>query len=89
MPIWKLSPTDKKSDHWRASTYKGDVIVRGVSEGEARAKVTSEFRIATKKVHGGNTLFSPWDQPDLVSCKCLENSNYEEKGPVAILYSST
>lgn len=89
MPIWKLSPTDKRSDHWKASTYKGDVIVRAASEGEARAKATSEFRIATKKVLGGNTLFSPWDQPDLVICNRLENSSYEEKGPIAILYPNT
>ncbi len=86
MPIWKLTPIDKTSDHWRASTYKDHVIVRAASEDEARNKADLEFAIATKKVPGGDTLFCPWGQPNLVSCQRLENSNYEEKGPVAVLY---
>jgi hypothetical protein len=89
MPIWKLTPIDKTSNHWRASTHKDDVIVRASGEDKARAKAASEFIIATKRVPGGDTLFSPWDQPNLVSCQRLESSNYEEKGPEAVLYPGT
>jgi len=86
MRIWKLTPLDKTSDHWQASTHKGHVIVRAASEDEARNKATAEFTIATKRIRGGDTLFSPWGQSNLVSCQRLENSNFEEKGPVAVLY---
>jgi len=90
MPIWKLSPIDKTSDHWRTSTYKGDVIVRASSEKEARATAHSEFITATEIIRGGQTLWNtPWDQPNLVSCQRLEDSHYEEKGPVAVLYPNT
>ncbi len=89
MPIWKLTPIDTSSDHWRASAQKDYAIVRAASEGEARAQATSKFRIATKRVPGGDTVFSPWDQPKLVRCQRLENSNYEEKGPPAVLYPDT
>ena len=89
MPIWKLTPIDKTSDHWRASTHKDYVIVRATSEGEARAEATSEFIIATKKVPGADIPFSPWDQQNLVSCQRLENSNYDERGPAAVLYPDT
>ena len=34
MPLWHLLPLDSTSDHWRASTYKGEVIVRAASEAE-------------------------------------------------------
>ena len=86
MPIWKLTPLDKTSDHWKRSTHKDHVIVRAATEDQAREKAVSEFDIAAEGVPGGNTLFNPWDQPELVSCQRLENSNYEEKGPVAFLY---
>ena len=90
MPIWKLIPIDKTSDHWRTSTYKGDVIVRASSEKEARATARSEFRTATEVIRGGQTPWdTPWNQPNLVSCQRLEGSPYEEKGPVAVLYPDT
>jgi hypothetical protein len=89
MPIWELTPVDKTSDHWRASTHKNHIIVRAASEDEARAKATSEFIIATKQVPAGDTLFSPWNQANLVSCQRLEHSNYGEEGPVAVLYPGT
>lgn len=89
MPIYKLIPVDKISNHWRASTHRDYVIVRAASEDEARKKATSEFGIATQRELGSDALFSPWDQPDIVSCQRLEKSNYEEKGPAAVLYPDT
>ena len=86
MPIWQLTPIDRTSDHWQTSTYQGDVIVRAASEDEARTTAKSEFIKPAEKVPYGDTLLSPWDKPELVSCQRLEHSNYEEKGPAAILY---
>jgi hypothetical protein len=86
MPIWELTPVDETSDHWRASTYKGHVIVRAKDEDEARELANLNFVIATKRVPGGNTLYSPWKQSTIVSCRSVENSNYEEKGATGVLY---
>ena len=86
MPIWKLIPIDKTSDHWRASTHQGEVIIRASSEKEARKKAAQEFEKFIDRIRGEPTLWgSPWDQSNLVSCQRLEDSHYEEKGPVAIL----
>lgn len=46
MMIWKLTPTDVESSHWRGSTYKGEVIVRAEDEDEARHLAQSSFGIA-------------------------------------------
>ena len=42
MPLWQLLPIDSTSDHWRASTYQGEVLVRAASEAEARATATAQ-----------------------------------------------
>ena len=86
MPIWKLTPTDKKSDHWKRSYYWDYAIVRASSENEARAITKAEFDVDVKSVTGGDILFNPWDQPDLVACELLEKSDYPEDGPAEILY---
>src|SRR5262245_19030236 len=62
MPFWHLLPLDVASDHWRASTYKGDVIVRATSEAEARSTATTTFFRAYERVPGGIILFSPGSQ---------------------------
>lgn len=85
MPIWELMPSNKQSDHWKASTFKGCAIVRASSEEEARSIASLKFRIATRRFYGADTLFSPWDQPALVTCQRLENSGYKESGPTEIL----
>ncbi len=36
MMIFKLTPIDAEPDQWKASTYKGEVIVRAEDESEAR-----------------------------------------------------
>src|SRR5690242_14744573 len=41
MPFWRLLPSDSTSDHWRASTYTGEVIVRAASEADARSIATA------------------------------------------------
>ncbi len=86
MPIWKLTPTDKKSDHWKQSYYKDYVIVRASSENEARAITKAAFCENVKRVTGGDIPEDPWGQPDLVACELLEKSEYPEDGQAEILY---
>ena len=86
MPLWHLVPLESASDHWRASTYKGEVIVRALSEAEARSTATATFFRAYERVPGGAILFSPWAQPALVRCQCVEGLPYDDDGPTAVVY---
>jgi hypothetical protein len=43
MPLWHLLPLDRTSDHWHASTYQGEVIVRAASEAQARSTAATAF----------------------------------------------
>jgi len=88
MSIFKIAPTEKESERWRASTYKGDVIVRAENEDEARIK-EAQLKFANPTIitgPGQMTLRSPWIDLELVSCERLENSKYEENGPAGVLY---
>lgn len=87
MPIFKLTPIDTQSEHWRASTHKDYVIVRAENEKEARIIAELKFLNPTPNMGpGGNTINPPWSQSNLVSCQRLENSIYEERGPAEVLY---
>jgi hypothetical protein len=85
MAIWEPAPTDKESGDWRASRYKGRVVVRASSEDRARNLVSSKLHDAQKKVPGGDTTLNPWRQSDLVVCKILKDSDHDENGPDEIL----
>jgi hypothetical protein len=69
MPLWHLLPLDSTSDHWRSSTYKGEVIVRAASEAEARSTATATFFTAYARTPGDTMLFSPWGQASIVGCQ--------------------
>jgi hypothetical protein len=89
MPIWELISTDQKSDQWRASKYRGRVVVRALNEDKARDLASSKFHDASRGVPGGDTPLSPWRQPALVVCRCLKNSAYDKNGPDEILEPAT
>lgn len=86
MPIWKLIPIEETSDHWKVSTYKDYVIVRAADEDEAREKATLAFGIAARRNHGKDILLNPWNNPNLVTCQILKNSDFEEEGPAVVLF---
>jgi len=86
MPIWKLTPTSKESDHWRGSSYKGKVIVRAATEEAARARAASEYTVAGKKAAGSEAVTSSWDQLACVICQRLIDSDYEDTGPDQVLF---
>ncbi len=77
--IWKLKPTDVESDHWKGSTYKGEVIARAEDERQARALATLHFR-------GADTEALPWWRPELVTCETVDDWEGETDGPAEVLY---
>ena len=85
MAIWELLPTDKESPHWRHSRYKERIVVRAPSEDKARELVTPKLYDAAKTIPGGDTPENPWRRSDLVVCKLLKDSRYDEDGPDEIL----
>ena len=87
MLIYKLTPTEKTSDHWRASSYKGDVVIRAEDEDEARNIAKLKFLKAVKRISKyQDTPISPWSDSDLVKCERLENSDYDENGLAGVLF---
>jgi hypothetical protein len=85
MPLWHLLPLDSTTDHWRASTYKGEVIVRATSEPEARSTATATFFTAYARTPGDPMLFSPWGQPAIVGCQRVAGLPCDDQGPAAVV----
>ena len=85
MPIWKIEPVNPDEPHWRASTYVGPVIVRAADKVRARGVAAEAFGIAAEKPPGAEVPLVPWDYSWLVTCVRLENSDFDEEGPEAIL----
>ena len=84
--IWKLTPLDLESHNWRASTYKGQVIIRAATEDRARRIASMAFGIAVKRVLGETTAINPWGRIiGESSCERLVDSAYPEDGPDEIL----
>jgi len=87
MSVYKLEPTSEALDDWNASEYKGPVIVRAQNENSARKKVAvSEFGYWERIKELGSDVQSPWEVEEIVTCKQLDNSEYEEEGPDEILF---
>jgi len=85
VPIWKLEPVNLESEHWATSTHKGTAIVRASDPERARDVATRAFIIAVSISPSRNTLFSPWEQPELVACFHLVGSDFSESGPEEVL----
>lgn len=85
MPIWKLGPVNPDEHHWRASTYVGSVIVRAPDEATAGSVAAAAFGIAVAIAPGAEVPLLPWIHSWLVTCVRLDNSDFDEEGPEAIL----
>ena len=88
MKLWILQVIDNKSLDWEASTYRGEVIVRAVSESSARDEATQRFVIATRRVIGAPVKTTPWSQRELVSCNEYTGHEYQVDGPSGVLRHS-
>ena len=84
MKIWQLSPLDPDSHSWCRSDHKGEAIVRAENEREARQIAVMHFGRAAEKVPYQEPFF-PWDEPSVVKCIELENSEYSLDGPAELL----
>ena len=83
--IWKLVPVDVKRQKWEASIFKGELIVRAKDAGAARRTASGKYSIATRGEPGQESAASPWNDPNTVSCKRIDDARYEAEGPSAIL----
>ena len=87
--IWRLKALRLSSPHWKASTYRGDVIVRAQSEANARRLAAKAFGIGAGTALGREVAANPWNRPWLVAAKVLEGSQYDPDGEEEILYPLT
>ncbi len=86
MRIWRLKALSLSSPHWKASTYRGDVIVRAESEANARRLAAKAFGIGAGTVLGREVAANPWYRPWLVAAEVLEGSQFDPDGEEEILY---
>ncbi len=86
MMIFKLTPIDAESDHWKASTYKGEVIARAEDEQQARTLANMHFGLVRKQVRDAYTPTAPWRLPELVTCETVDDWEGETDGRVELLY---
>jgi len=86
MKIWKLSVFNEVSFDWRASTYKGETIIRAESEHNARRLATLSFFIAKPRASDGTIAANPWTQKNLVSCESIEDERYNSTGEEEVLF---
>jgi len=86
MPIWKLTPDEKKltEPNWEASTRKSEITIEAANEDEARKKAIMSYWIAVKRAPDGTIpIGCPWGSSDLVRCERLEDS--EDPGDEIII----
>ncbi len=86
MRIWRLKALILTSYHWKASTYKGDLIVRAETQANARRLASQAFWIKTDKIPGKEVAVNPWAHSWLVAAEVLKGSQYDWHGKEEILY---
>ena len=85
MPIWKLDPINIDDEHWTASRYVGSLFVRAADDDGARELAAMAYRIGEGKLPSDTVPKMPWLYAWLANCTRVENSDYDEDGPDAIL----
>ena len=83
--IWRLKALHPSSHHWKASTYRGDAIVRAETETDARRLTAQAFGIRAGNALGLEVAANPWNRPWLVAAEVLEGSQYDLHGEEEIL----
>ena len=85
MPIWKLKPINPDDEHWNASAYTGPLFVRAADDDGARELAASEYHRGAEKPSVAKVLKTSWPYAWLTTCTRVEDSEYDEDGPDAIL----
>ena len=84
MRVWHLIPVDLQAAAWKATTYKGPVVVRAESEQQARELACADFSAASLPV--ATTADPPWTQPELVRAELVHDDlRYSSTGGPEIL----
>lgn len=63
---WKLSPIDENSPLWRASSVRGEQLVRAHGSIQARLLAAESFKCESGNIAG--EVVSPWLDAGLVTC---------------------
>ena len=63
---WKLSPIDENSPLWRASSVRGEQLVRAHGSTQARLLAAESFKCESGSIAG--EVVSPWLDARLVTC---------------------
>ena len=86
MALWKLEPTEVRSDDWKLSDHHGVVIVRAPDESSARMAAKQRFSKAAKVENPkADTPINPWGQSKLSSCTQTADPRFEPDGPTEVL----
>lgn len=85
MKIFELTPINEDSHHWRASTYRGRLVVRAKDERGARTVAFGAFGIAVECKPGAELAVNPWRLPELVECREVQDSVHDADGPAMVL----
>lgn len=74
--VYKLTPIDITHNDWRASAYKGEVIVRAQSESLARWHAATQYhRFARRRDATEDTPLNPWPNPERVTSTLLPDGH--------------
>jgi hypothetical protein len=86
MSIWALHPVDLMDPSWKASTYRGNAIVRASNERMARETAERAFGVIKRYKSGEGAITPPWGRPDLVKVEMVWTSTYDPEGAATVLY---
>jgi hypothetical protein len=84
--LWKLTPIKLDSPHMMASWHKQYAIIRAPNEAAARELAKADLSIAVEAQPSSDTIFSPWEQSDIVTCVEHNGSEFNHAGKPAVLY---
>jgi hypothetical protein len=79
----RLIPVDLQAAAWQATIYKGAVVVRAVSERQARELACMDFSDASLPV--ATLVDPPWAQPAVVRAEPLDDPRFAASGDPEIL----
>jgi hypothetical protein len=81
--VWRLIPVDLQATAWRATVYKGPVVVRAESEQQARELARRDFSDAALPLAAADD--PPWTRPEVVRAEPLDDPRYPAAGRPEIL----
>ena len=89
MKLWQLTPYGFGEPRWRASRYRGEVIVRAETAQQARRLASSQFFIAATATGSQEDVADPWGigslRHSLVHAGLIDDPRYSLDGPAAIV----